>query len=54
MNPYWGETKYHNHRAVKAQGSAGLRVDLVDTVQKCGVSHYQGEDNVSSIEGAIK
>ena len=30
--PVRGEARYYDHRAVKTQGSPGLRVDLVDIV----------------------
>ena len=39
---------------MKAQGSSGLRVDLIDVVQKCDVQHHQGENNVRSVKGAVK
>ena len=38
---------------MKAQGSSGLRVDLIDAVQKRGVQHHQGEDNVISVEAVV-
>ena len=53
MNPVGGETEYHNHGAVEAQGSIDPRVDSVDAVQKCGVQYHQG-DNVRFVEGAVE
>ena len=41
-----GEAGYHDHGAVEAQGSAGLRADLIDAIQKCGVEHHQGERHI--------
>ena len=52
--PCWGEAGYHDHGVVEAQGSSGSSVDLVDVVQKCGVQHHQGEDNVRFVEGAVE
>ena len=51
QTPVGGEFGYHEHGAVEAQGSAGLRVDPVDAIKKCGVQHHQGEDNIRSVEG---
>ena len=53
-NPCWGEAGYHDHRTVEAQGSISLRADLVDAIQKRGVQHHQGEDNVRFVEGAVE
>ena len=39
---------------MEAQGSIGLGADLVDTIQKRGVQHYQGEDNVRSVEDVVE
>ena len=49
-----GDARYHNHRAVEAQGSTSFRADTVDAIQKRGVQHHQGEDNVRSVEGAVE
>ena len=39
---------------MKAQGSTSLGADPVGAIQKCGVQHYQGEDNVRSVEDAVE
>ena len=39
---------------MEAQGSLGLRVDPVDTVQKRGILYHQGEDNIRSAEGVVE
>ena len=39
---------------MEAQGSTSLRVNLVDAIQKRGVKHHQGEDNIKSVEGAVE
>ena len=52
--PIGGEFGYHEHRAVEAQGSAGLRVDPVDAIKKCGIQHHQGEDSIRSVEGTVE
>ena len=39
---------------MEAQGSIRLKVDLDDAVQKRGVQHHQGEDNVRYVEGVVK
>ena len=39
---------------MEAQGSTSLGADLVDAIQKRGVQHYQGEDNVRSVEDAVE
>ena len=49
-----GETRYHDHGAVEAQGPTGLRVDPIDVVQERDIHHDQGEDNVRSVEGVVK
>ena len=49
-----GDAGYHDHGVVEAQGSTSLRTDPVDTIQKLGVQHHQGEDNVRSVEGAVE
>ena len=54
QTPVGGEAEYYDHGAVEAQESSGLRVDLVDAVQKRGVQYYQGEYNVRSVEGAVE
>ena len=36
---------------MEAQGSTSLGADPVDAIQKRGIQHYQGDDNVRSIEG---
>ena len=38
---------------MEAQGSISLGADPVDAIQKRGIQHYQGEDNVRSIEGVF-
>ena len=52
--PVGGEAGYHDHRTVEAQGSKSVMVDPVDAIQKRGVQHHQGEDNVRSVEGAVE
>ena len=54
MNLVGGEAGYHDHRVVEAQGSTNLRVDPVNAIQKHGVQHHHGEDNVKSVEGAVE
>ena len=49
-----GEVGYHGYGAVEAQGSLGLRVDMINDVQKRGIQHHQGEDNARSIEGVVE
>ena len=44
----------HDHGTVEAQGSISLGADPVDAIQKRGVQHYQGEDNVRSVEDAVE
>ena len=39
---------------MEAQGSTSLGADPVDAIQKRGVQHYQGEDNVRSVEDAVE
>ena len=39
---------------MEAQGSTSLGADPVDAIQKHGVQHYQGEDNVRSVEDAVE
>ena len=39
---------------MEAQRSTSLRVDPIDAIQKRGVQHHQGEDNVRSVEGAVE
>ena len=39
VNFYWGEVGYHDHGAMKAQGSQDSRLDLVDAVQKRDIQH---------------
>ena len=39
---------------MEAQGLTSLRADPVDAIQKHDVQHYQGEDNVRPVEGAVK
>ena len=39
---------------MEAQGSISLGADPVDAIQKRGVQHYQGEDNVRSVEDAVE
>ena len=54
QTPVRGKFGYHEHGAIEAQGSAGLMVDPVDAIKKCGVQHHQGEDNIRSVEGTVE
>ena len=53
-NLCWGEAGYHDLGTVEAQGSISLGADPVDAIQKRGVQHYQGENNVKSVEDAVE
>ena len=52
--PVGGEAGYHDDGAVEPQGSTGFRVNSINTVQKRGVQHHRGEDNVRSVGGAVE
>ena len=49
-----GEAGYHDLWTVEAQGSISLGADPADAIQKRGVQHYQGEENVRSVEDAVE
>ena len=41
-----GESRFHDHGEVEAQGSDDSKVYSIDTAQKRGVQNRQGEDNI--------
>ena len=54
QTPVGCDVRYHDHGVVEAQGSTSFRADPVDAIQKRGVQHRQGENNVKSVEGAVE